>query len=171
MTVKSPTLTLGISAGLLMVLIGWFGILNPLGEIAGLRSARTDAQASAELQRQQLQNIRSAQSNYDDLLAKETTLTALFWQRTDQLMLLTTLERVATAAGVQSDLNLSDIPAGTAAIEVPITLTVRGSWPTVLAELRALEQLQPLVFVDSVNIQSTSASAVVAIITAKTLWL
>lgn len=170
MTVKSPTLTLGISAGLLMALVAWLGILNPLGDIAGLRSARTDAQVSAELQRQQVQNLYSAQSNYDDLLAKETTLTALLWPRANQLILLTTLEHTASAAGVQSELSLSDIPAGTGLVEVPITLTVRGSWPAVIAELHALEQLQPLLLVDGVTIQAVSANAVAATLTAKSLW-
>lgn len=171
MKIQSPTVILSSGMASFILLIAWFGIVKPLGEITALRSARTDAQVSAEIQQQQLQNLASVKSNYDNVLTKQKSLTPLFWQRTDQLALLTTLEHIATVAGVQSELNLSDIPVGTSAIEVPISLTVRGSWPAVLAELQALEQLQPLVFVDSVNIQATSANAVAATITAKTLWL
>jgi|GEM_PF-3815468 len=171
MNMKSTSFIVSVGVGVIMLLLAWFGILSPLGEISALRSARTDAQVSAQIKQQQLQNLASTKSNLDTLLAKEKGLTGLFWQRTNQLALLTTLEQTASSAGVQSEVTLSDIPAGTDAIEVPITLTVRGTWPAVLAELRALEKLRPLLFVDSVNVQASGANAVSASITAKTLWL
>jgi hypothetical protein len=84
---------------------------------------------------------------------------------------LTTLEKIATESGVQSDITISDIPTGTDPIVVPVTITVSGPWPSILVQLRALEHLQPLVLVESVDVTGTNTANVSATLAAKTLWL
>ena len=171
MTIRSSSFIGGSIFILAFCLVGWLGIIAPLQDLDQLRITRTDAQISAEIFRQQIQNQSTTTSRYNDLVEKEKTLSGLVWKRTDQLALLTTLERLASTAGVQSDLSLSDIPGGTDIVEVPITLTIHGTWPAVVSELRALEQLQPLIFVDSISLQATSLTGVAATLTAKSLWL
>lgn len=170
MTLRTNPVIIAIFCVPVILGLGWFGVMAPYSSISSLRNQRTEARVAEAIIKQQVDNLSTSQSLYDSLLSIESATAESFWKRTDQLAFLTALEGLAAKAGVGSAVSLSEIPPGSDPIEVPITLTIDGSWAGLIAELKSLEQLKPLVLIDTISLQAASSGTIHGIFTAKTLW-
>lgn len=159
--------TLGVT-----ILVLFFLMLPTRDSLLSLQTAIEEQRIANVIQEERGKNLAASQQEAETLVKTLASVKKHFVVENDELRLFTALENIAAASGVAQSVNLQ--PASGAELQsVPITITLTGRFANLLTALRMLEQLEPVVLVQSLQLTATrteGVDAIQALITGTLFW-
>ncbi len=118
---------------------------------------------------QQETNLKTLAQQQDQVHTTQTALNKEIWQFSQEDNFFAALATIARQTGTTiPDPKISDVAPSSKYLNRAVTLTVIGTIPNTLKAITAIQNLQPLIAINTISLQGNST--VTASISAATVW-